>query len=137
MTRRAAAALAVVVAAAALVVIGRWERSRHVSDQLRGLRTVLAEVGPLDSPTLDSYRVSLVPFDCLLYRRGSNRSALELCVDEEGRLVEAFDRRNGFHVWSLREEPTASTIRVDRQEVERLLHKLGVPSGVNQGPRGQ
>jgi hypothetical protein len=137
LTRRAAAAIAVVAAAVALVVIGRWERSRHVSNELGGLRAVLAEVGPLDSPTLDSYRVSLVPFDCLLYRRGSNRYALELCIDEDGRLVEAFDRRQGFHVWSLREEPTASTIRVDRQEVERLLHKLGVPPGVNQGQRGQ
>jgi hypothetical protein len=137
LTRRVAAAIAIVVAAVALVVIGRWERSRHVSNELRGLRAVLAEVGPLDSPTLDLYRVSLVPFDCLLYRRGSNRYALELCIDEDGRLVEAFDRRNGFHVWSLREEPTASTIRVDRHEVERLLHRLGVPAGVNQGPRGQ
>jgi hypothetical protein len=137
LTRRAAAAIAIVVAAVALVVIGRWERGRHVSDELRGLRAVRTEVGPLDSPTLDSYRVSLVPFDCLLYRRGSNRYALELCIDEDGRLVEAFDRRDGFHVWSLREEPTASTIHVDRQEVERLLHKLGVPAGVNQGPRGQ
>jgi hypothetical protein len=137
LTRRAAAAIAVVAATVALVVIGRWERSRHVSDELRGLRAVRAAVGPLDSQTLDSYRVSLVPFDCLLYRRGSNRYALELCIDEDGRLVEAFDRRQGFHVWSLREEPTASTIRVDREEVERLLHKLGVPPGVNQGPRGQ
>jgi hypothetical protein len=135
--RRAAAALAVVAAAVALVVIGRWERSRHVSNELRGLRAVLAEVGPLDSQTLDSYRVSLVPFDCLLYRRGSNRYALELCVDEDGRLIEAFDRRNGFHVWSLREEPTASTVRVDRQEFDRMLRKLGVPTGVDQGPRGQ
>jgi hypothetical protein len=137
LTRRASAAIAIVVAAVALVVIGRWERSRHIDDEVRGLRGVRAAVGPLDSPSLDSYRVSLVPFDCLLYRRGSNRYALELCIDEDGRLVEAFDRRNGFHVWSLREEPTASTIRVDRQEVDRLLHKLGVPAGVDQGPRGQ
>jgi hypothetical protein len=137
LTRRVAAAIAIVVAAVALVVIGRWERSRHVDNELRGLRDVRAAVGPLDSPSLDSYRVSLVPFDCLLYRRGSNDFALELCIDEDGRLVEAFDRRQGFHVWSLREEPTASTIRVDRQEFDRLLHKLGVPPGVNQGPRGQ
>ena len=137
MTRRAAAAIAVVVAAVALVVIGRWERSRHVAEELRGLRAVRAAVGPLDSPSLDSYRVSLVPFDCLLYRRGANRYALELCVDEDGRLVEAFDRRDGFRVWSLREEPTASTIHVDRPEFDRMLRKLGVPPGVDQGPRGQ
>jgi hypothetical protein len=137
LTRRAAAAIAIVVAAVALVAIGRWERSRHVSDELRGMRDVRAAVGQLDNPSLDSYRVSLVPFDCLVYRRGSNDFALELCIDEDGRLVEAFDRRDGFHVWSLREEPTASTIRIDRQEVDRLLHKLGVPAGVDQGPRGQ
>lgn len=137
MTRRAVAAVAVVAAAVALVVVGRWERSRHVSHELRGLRAVRAAVGRLDDPSLDSYRVSLVPFDCLLYGRGSNRYALELCIDEDGRLVEAFDRRRGFHVWSLRDEPTASTIHVDRREVDRLLRKLGVPPGVNQGPRGQ
>jgi hypothetical protein len=137
LTRRAPAAIAIVVAAVALVVIGRWERSRHVDNELRGLRDVRAAVGPLDNSSLDSYRVSLVPFDCLLYRRDSNRYALELCVDEDGRLVEAFDRRNGFHVWSLREEPTASTVRVDRHKFDRMLRKLGVPPGVNQGPRGQ
>ncbi len=101
------------------------------------MRSVLDAVGALDDPRLDSFRASLVPFDCLLYRRGSNRYALELCIDEDGRLVEALDRRRGFHVWSLREEPSASTIRVDRAEVERLLRKLGVPPGVNQGMRGQ
>ena len=101
------------------------------------MRAVVRAVGRLDSPTLDSYRAGLVPFDCLLYRRGANRYALELCIDEYGRLVEALDRRHGLRFWSLREEPQRSTIRFDHAEVERLLRKLGVPSGVNQGPRGQ
>ena len=101
------------------------------------MRAVVRAVGSLDSPTLDSYRTGLVPFDCLLYRRGANPYALELCIDEQGRLVEALDRRHGLRFWSLREEPQRSTIRFRRSEVERLLRKLGVPPGVNAGPRGQ
>jgi len=134
---RAIAAAAAAIAALVLVGVGRWERSDHVAKEIRGMRSVLEAVGALDDPRLDSFRASLVPFDCLIYRRGSNPYALELCIDEDGRLVEALDRRRGFHVWSLREEPSASTIRVDRDEVERLLRELGVPPGVNQGMRGQ
>lgn len=125
------------IALAAIAFVGRAERVRHDRAELRGMRAVVRAVGRLDSPTLDSYRAGLVPFDCLLYRRGANRYALELCIDEHGRLVEALDRRHGLRFWSLREEPQRSTIRFDHAEVERLLRKLGVPSGVNQGPRGQ
>ena len=130
-------ALAAVVAAAALVAIGRWEHARHVDREARGLRGVLAAVGSLSAPSLDAYRVSLVPFDCLLYRRHANPFALELCVDSEGRVVEAFDRRRGLKYWSLREDPESSPVRVDRRMFDRLLRRLGVPQGVNQGPRGQ
>jgi hypothetical protein len=125
------------VLAVLLVAVGRWERARHIDRERDGLRRVVALVGALGNPSLDAYRVSLVPFDCLLYGRGGNPYALELCVDAEGRVVEAFDRRRGLHFWSLREEPDASNVRVDRAEVDRLLRKLGVPPGVNQGPRGQ
>ena len=136
--RASALAAAVFVVLLALIPVGRWERARHSRIEVRGMRRVLMKVGPLGGPTLDAYRVGLVPFDCLLYRRGSNPFALELCIDPQGRLVEAIDRVSGTpEIWSLREDPSRSTIRIDRGEVNRLLRSLGVPAHVNQGPRGQ
>ena len=115
----------------ALVPVGRWERGRHVDSELRGLRRLQALVGPLDQSSLAAYRVNVgFGFDCLLYRRGRNRFALELCFDRQGRLIEAIDRRGAGdpEIASLREEPAASTIRVDRELVDRLLRRLGAPS---------
>jgi hypothetical protein len=116
-----AAALVVLVA---LIPIGRWERSRHADHQNDGIERIRAAVGPLDSPTLKGYRF-LAKFQCLVYRRGVNDYALELCVDRGGRVIEALDRRTGkTRWWSLREDPTAADVRVDRAEVERLIVKM-------------
>jgi hypothetical protein len=123
-------ALAALAALAVLVIVGRWEGRRHARSELAGMRTTLAAVGPLDNPTLSAYRIDIDSrFDCLIYKRGSNRLALELCFDRAGRLVETIDRRSGSpKISSLREEPTASTIRVDWAEVVRLLKRLGAPA---------
>lgn len=123
----AAAAGVGVVALAGLVLLGRWEDRRNVDAQLRGMRAVAAEIGPLDSGSLSGYRVQ-PSFDCLTYRRGAKPFALELCVDRSGRVVEAIDRtgsRNRY--WTLRHEQSASTFRVDRAGVDRLLRKMGAP----------
>jgi len=103
----------------ALVLVGRSE--------------VFALVGRLDNPSLAAYRIDVdFKFDCLLYRRGSNPYALELCFDRSGRVAETVDRRVGADtISSLREHPQASTIRVDRGEVVGLLKRLGAPA-----PRG-
>jgi hypothetical protein len=112
------------VALGVLVPVGRWERSRAARDEMAGMRRTLALVGPLASPSLSGYRV-LPGFDCLTYRRGPDPFALELCVDSSGRLVETIDRRTATrHIASLRADPTHSTIRVDRAEVDRLLRKM-------------
>jgi len=125
--RLAGWALAAVVLAVLLVAVGRWERSRRAREQVDGMRTVLTAVGRLDNPTLKSFRV-LVSFQCLLYERGGSPVALEVCFDPAGRLVEAIDRRGDEpRIWSLRDDPTRSTIRVDRSEVDRLLEREGVP----------
>jgi hypothetical protein len=115
------------VALAALVPLGRWEARRHADAEMRGMSETLGLIGPLDSPTLSGYRV-LPAFDCLVYRRGSNPFALELCVDREGRVVETIDRR-GFEprIHSLREDRAASTLRVDRTLVDQLLRRMGAP----------
>jgi hypothetical protein len=122
--RTLAAVLAAVVALALLVPVGRWERSHRAAEQIRGMRAVLAEVGPLDSPSLDAFR-RLVGFDCLLYERGQNPFALEVCVDHEARVIETIDRRGDEpRIWSLRDDRTRSTLRVDRTEVDRLLARM-------------
>lgn len=91
------------------------------------MRTVVAAVGPLDNPSLSAFRY-LSNFQCLVYRRGADPVALELCVDARGRLVEAIDRRSRERkIWSLRDDPTRSTILLDRAEVDRLLVRMGVP----------
>jgi hypothetical protein len=123
--RWALAAAAVAVVVALIAVVGRGERRHYVDQQLRGLALVARLVGPLDQRSLIGYRV-LPQFDCLVYRRGVNLLALELCVDRAGRLVEAADRLGRTpHYYSLRPDPADSTIRVDRPEVDRLLRRMG------------
>jgi hypothetical protein len=123
--RRSLLAAVAVLVAVALVVVGRWEGRREVRREARGFHVVQRLVGRLDSPTLSGFRV-LPGFDCLTYRRGANVYALELCVDPQGRVVEAIDRRSiARRIWSLRFDPSASTDRVDRGEVDRLLRKMG------------
>jgi hypothetical protein len=128
--RRPLLALAgVAVALAALVAVGIVERAQRADDQSRALARAVAEIGPLDSPELDQYRYFSPEIQCLLYRRGGDPFALELCADTEGRVVETIDRRSAPkpRIHSLRDDPTRSDVRVDRDEVTRLLHAMGVP----------
>jgi hypothetical protein len=119
--------LAAVVVLVALVPVGRWERQRRADREMRGMRGVLAAVGPLGNSTLKGFRI-LTNFDCLVYKRDGNDFALEVCVADDGRVVEAIDRRSGTSkIWSLRDDPSKSEVRVDRPEVNRLLLKMHVP----------
>ena len=119
--------LVAVVVLVALVPIGAWERERRADEESAGMRSVLAEVGSLDSQDLRGFRI-FANFDCLVYERGRDDFALELCVDDHGRVVEAIDRRDGTpEVWSLRDDPSKSEVVVDRREVNRLLRRMNVP----------
>lgn len=110
-----------------LVPIGAWERERRADHESEGMRSLLEDVGQLDSQDLRGFRI-FANFDCLVYERGRNDFALELCVDDSGRVVEAIDRRDGTaEVWSLRDDPSRSEVVVDRGEVNRLLRKMNVP----------
>jgi hypothetical protein len=112
------------VAVVVFVGVGRWERSTHAGEQNAGIERVRASVGALDSDSLAGFRF-LVRFQCLVYERGSNRFALELCVDRAGRVVEAIDRRSGeTEYWSLREDMELADVRVDREQVERLIVRM-------------
>jgi hypothetical protein len=119
-----AAALSAAVAAA-LAVSGRAERRHWIDDQLHGMVRVERLVGLLDQRSLTGFRVS-PQFDCLVYRRGPNPYALELCVDHQGRVVQAIDRTGPTRrYYDLHADPAAATLRLDRDEVERLLAKMG------------
>jgi hypothetical protein len=115
-----AAALALLV----LIPIGRWEAGRRAAEENEGMRAILAEVGPLDSPTLQTYR-HLVGFDCLVYTRDGHPFGLEICVDHQGRLIEAIDRRNPADptIWSLRDDPGRAEVRLDRARVLELVRR--------------
>jgi hypothetical protein len=83
-----------------------------------------ALVGPLAQPALSGYRIESA-FDCLVYKRGPDPFALELCVDPSGRLVETIDRRTATRrISSLTADPGASTIVLPRHEVDRLLRRM-------------
>ena len=119
--------LIALVVLVALVPVGAWERERRADGESAGMRSVLEEVGPLDSKELRGFRI-FANFDCLVYERGRNDFALELCVEDHGRVVEAIDRRDGTpEVWSLRDDPSKSEVVVDRREVNRLLRRMNVP----------
>ena len=121
MTRRVLMALA---ALAALVAVANWERASRADDQSDGMRRVLDEVGALDDDTLRGFRI-LANFQCLVYERGRNDFALEVCVDGAGRVVETIDRRDGSpEIWSVRDDPTRSDVRVDRAQVDALLDRM-------------
>jgi hypothetical protein len=125
-TRWLLVTLALVLVLLALIPVGRWEARRHARHELAGIRQVLAAIGPFDQSQLDAYRQAVGPaLDCLLYRRGANQFALEFCFDAEGRVVEGYDRRGSNpKIWSIREDPTKSTVRVDREKLERLIERL-------------
>jgi hypothetical protein len=120
------AAAGVVAAAFALVGIGRWERSHRADDQNRGIRQLVDEIGPLATSRPDLFRF-LPQFQCLLYPRDADRFTLEICADPDGRVLEAIDRRGHTRIWSLRDDPSRASVRIDRAAFDRWLVRLGLP----------
>lgn len=119
--RATAVAAAFLVAATALVIVGRWEAQRQTASQVRGLERVRTAVGRIDSPLLSAVRSS-PGYDCLNYRRGARKFALELCVDTTGKLLDASDRRGETpRVYSLRLDPSANSPVLPPEELRRAL----------------
>jgi hypothetical protein len=127
-TRRiVAVAVAAVVVLALLVAVGRWEKRRAANKELAGMRTVVAAIGGnIVSPTLSGYRFGTS--DCLAYHGGETLLALQLCFDQDGRLVQAVDRRGSEpQYYSLEYEPSLSTIRFPRATIDKLLQVAVAP----------
>lgn len=130
MTKRFWSAAAVAAAVLlALIPVGRWEAHRHARHEMAGFRRVLAAIGPLDQSSLDAYRIGIGPgLDCLLYKRGANPYALEVCFQASGRVVETYDRRGSSpKIWSLREDPSSSSVFVDGRRAIALVQRLSSP----------
>lgn len=127
-----------VVAVAAAVPVGRLEGARFDDAQNDGIARVRRAVGPLEQPALSHYRVQIprelpesqiwfemVELTCLIYRRGQNPLALELCFDSQGRLIEAVDRRGGrTRRWSLRSRPEAAKLKEDPNYIFFVWHSF-------------
>lgn len=117
-------AVVALLAVAAILAVGRWELARHADRENDGIERVYAAVGDLDGPTLAGFRFQ-EEFQCLIYERGGRTFALELCVDWDGRVVEAFDRRGeDVKISSLREDPDRARVHVDRRAFERLVSTM-------------
>ena len=122
MTRRALfVGVAVLATLAVLVAVGRWEKHRAARNELAGMRTVLAAIGgDINSPRLSGYRYG--PPNCLAYHDRVMQLALQLCFDSQGRLIQTVDRRPDQPRYSsLEYEPSLSTIRFPRTEIDKLL----------------
>ncbi|HEY3962171.1 MAG TPA: hypothetical protein VGL84_06560 [Gaiellaceae bacterium] len=121
-----------IVVLIALIPLGRWEGHRHARHEVAGIRTVMAAIGPIDQA--DAYRTAIDTgvtsgLDCLAYKRGSNPFALEFCFTLSGRVVEGYDRRGTSpKIWSIREDPGASSIQLDPKKLLALVHRLQQPA---------
>lgn len=134
--RIAVLASAAVVALGALVFVGRWERDRHahaVNAEMKAVYTRATGDG-LVSHLLGGYRLDST-FDCLVYAPADKPSAsagLELCFDQNGRLVQAIDRADGApRFYTLQEQPSLATFRVP---VPNLM-KAFIATGAFSDPR--
>jgi hypothetical protein len=122
-SRTLAALVGAILLGAVLVLVARWERARHADEANDGIERVYAAVGSLDAANLEGFRM-LEDFQCLIYRARGRVFGLELCVDRQGRVVEAFDRRGETRIWSLREDPELTRVRVDRGAFERVIEEM-------------
>ena len=116
---------AVALVAVLLVAIGRWERGGAPTRRCGGWRRCSWRSG--HSTTRRSRRSVPVRFQCLGYRRGKNPVALEGASTRTAASSRRSTAARRAKIWSLREDPTSSTLRRDRDEVDRLLVRMGVP----------
>ena len=117
--------------AGAFVVVGRLERRHEQDAMLNGIASVRAAIGPsLAKPGPDDYILLNPGRTCLLWAVGARTYALELCIDGQGRVVEAVDRQwTQPHFYSIIEEPNVARLRISPALfallVARVEHRYG------------
>ena len=124
---------ALVLLGSAFVLLGRLERRNALDRSLAGIdRIRLLTIGAQP----DAYRLTPT-LACLLYGRGADSYALELCYDLHGGLVEAIDRRALSPVfWDITYEPAAARVHVAPAKLAAVLRGmkafklLRIPPGV-------
>ena len=83
--------------------------------------------GRIDVTSLSGWRYG--PPNCLAYHDKIQLFAYQLCFDQQGRLVEAVDRRGPQPVYySLEYEPSLSPIRFSPALVDQLLRSAEAAS---------
>jgi hypothetical protein len=123
--RRAAWAGLAAAVALGLVAIGRVEGHRQQQQTVRGIERVRAAIGPsLTHPGPTDY-VATGDETCLLWASGGRSYALELCMNWQGEVIEADDRRGvTLEVYRLVGHPGAAPFRIDPQLTSSLVTKL-------------
>jgi hypothetical protein len=121
------AALVVVVAAAALAVLaaaGRAERAHWIHTQRDGMNDVVQTIGGrfLVRTVSDVWDNNERPgISCVRYSYGGDPYAMQLCFDQRGRMVEAYDERSGaVEIYDLHEEPAESRLRIDLAQLKQI-----------------
>lgn len=106
----------VLLGAAILVAGGRIERRQWADAQNAGIRAQLATLpARLRGAGLARYTV-WSGLTCLVYSTPERVYGQELCLDADGRIVEAVDARGaGVSVWSLRPEAGLADARVTKE----------------------
>jgi hypothetical protein len=136
MRRLVLTVIATSLIAGALATLGSVEGDHAADRQIRGMGAVSKEVDSAPAPP-SAFRLTPTLY-CLLYRRGANPFALELCYDRTGRLEQAIDRRNFVSptFWDLEYDPARAHHEISPQTLAEELRRMGafrhlaVPAGV-------
>jgi len=116
--------MALVAFVVAAVAYGRSEGERAVDVQQRGLLAVRAAVGArLVHPTQSVYDPGS-GLQCLVYRVGRRPSALELCFDSAGGLIEAVDRRGKERISTVRWSRSDAPLHIPPSEVVQAVKNV-------------
>lgn len=111
MRRWALIGAAALVAAVVAVALGRHERTTERHYTLQGIANVRTLIGDrIGKP--DDFRVGS-GLSCLIYPDRGRVFALELCIDQQGRIVEAADRRGAVsRFYTVVEQPRVANERL-------------------------
>jgi hypothetical protein len=132
-----------VVAALVMVVAGRWEGRREARLENARIQETMKIIGSDLSRHLTAYRPT-PSFTCLVYGRSDRPFEYEICLDPQGRVIEALDRSLGLRIGSLRYEPSLATHRIEPQRALMALRARApksfppslrvLPTGPDLGP---